>query len=117
VVPEIRAEISLPVERTFHGKFGHDHDLAVFSGGFCRASGETVSVNLETAASLFAESHSRKRWFPLAHARQGRGVSMTAQVTEEVVPDFSFASALIETPLQACSCVEEAVPACSCEAG
>jgi hypothetical protein len=69
VVPEIRAEISLPVERTFHGKFGHDHDRAVTSGGFCRASGEAVSVNLETAASLFAESDSRKRRFPLADAR------------------------------------------------
>jgi dihydrodipicolinate synthase/N-acetylneuraminate lyase len=36
---------------------------------------------------------------------------MTAQVNEEWFPLFSLASALIETPLQACSCVEEVVPA------
>jgi hypothetical protein len=39
---------------------------------------------------------------------------MTAQVNEEEVPAFSLASALIETPLQACSCAEEVVSACSC---
>ena len=46
VIPEIFAEIPLPVEWTLYVKPIHDlHDFTVFQGGFGLAGGEPVSVD------------------------------------------------------------------------
>ncbi len=46
VIPEIFAEIPLPVERTLYVKPIHDlHDFAVFLGDFGLAGGEPISVD------------------------------------------------------------------------
>ncbi len=46
VIPEVFAEIPLPVERTLCVEHIHDrHDFAVFFGGFGLAGGEPVSVD------------------------------------------------------------------------
>jgi hypothetical protein len=48
VIPEVLAEILLPVERTLHVNFVHDrHDFSVFFGGSGLACGEPVSVESE----------------------------------------------------------------------